>query len=462
MSCVAQENLVKNPGFEGAASTNGLPGGGWWLYEGVGEPKVFIDQNVAFQGNASVQLHAIAFTKCVLVSQSFAVAPGDEMHFEVRVRGENIPTNRASTYAGIAFRQADGRAVQRSYFKSDALSTNWSLISGNATAPAGTIKVEAQLGFTNAPGTLWFDDVVAVITSPFSFSLIQGPKPWAGEQEVVVRLVNRQTIQFHGTISTLFGKQVKALPVSLEPNASRELKLPINLVGAGDHAYKISLLDESGNSIRVVQGKFHTDGPLALFPACPCYQLVGDGNGETRIDAHVNVNPARLDGLKLMVEVSDAAGKQIEQGMAKVARDGSVGLNFQLPVQAPGVFDITARLLDRTGNEIATAKSDVHVVPSGEDQVTLQPDGFLNVAGKPNFPIGMYSCAHYQEMGKAGFTVTHQYGITTGEAEAAINRTDAELKELLDRSRANGMRMMVELPRKAIEQAQMATGAPPH
>lgn len=454
MTCAAQENLVKNPGFEGALSTNGIPGGGWWLYKGIGEPKVEVDKNVGFQSKASVQLHADAYTKCVLVSQPFAVAPGDEMHFEVRVRGENIPTNHASTYAGIAFRDAGGRVVQRSYFKSDALSTNWLLISSNATAPAGTVKGEAQLGYTNAPGTLWFDDVVAVITSPVSFSLIEGPKPWAGEQEIAVRLVNRQTNQFHGTISTSISKQVKALPVSLEPNTSRELKLPVNLTGTGDHAYKISLHDESGNSVRVLQGKFHTDGPLALYPACPCYQLVGEGNGETRIDAHVNVNPARLTGLKLTVEVSDATGKQIEQGMAKVSRDGSAGLNFQLPVQAPGVYDITARLVDLTGKEIATAKSDVHVVPPGEARVTLQPDGFLNVAGKTNFPIGMYSCAHYEEVGKAGFTVTHNYGITTGEAEDSINRNEAELKELLDRSWANGMRMMVELPRKAIEQAK--------
>src|SRR5258708_33881019 len=56
-------------------------------------------------------------------------------------------------------------------------------------------------------------------------------------------------------------------------------------------------------------------------------------------------------------------------------------------------------------------------------------------------------------MGTAGFTATHTYGITTGEAADTINPTDPELKDLLDRSWANGMRMMVELPRKAIERA---------
>jgi hypothetical protein len=57
-------------------------------------------------------------------------------------------------------------------------------------------------------------------------------------------------------------------------------------------------------------------------------------------------------------------------------------------------------------------------------------------------------------MGKAGFSGTHNYGITTGDALAAINPNENRLKELLDQSAANGMRMMVELPRAAIERAQ--------
>jgi len=89
-------------------------------------------------------------------------------------------------------------------------------------------------------------------------------------------------------------------------------------------------------------------------------------------------------------------------------------------------------------------------------RVIIGHDGFLRINGKPHFPIGMYSASSFPEMGKAGFTATHSYAITTGEANTQVNPTDARLKELLDRSWANGMRMMVELPRKAIEKAQWA------
>ena len=57
-------------------------------------------------------------------------------------------------------------------------------------------------------------------------------------------------------------------------------------------------------------------------------------------------------------------------------------------------------------------------------------------------------------MAEGGFTATHSYAITTGEADEATNSTDARLKMLLDRNATNGLRMMVELPRKAIEKAR--------
>src|SRR6267154_4302907 len=89
IACLAQETLVKNPGFEGGLSTNGLPGGGWWVFDGTGELKVKVDRTVAFQGQASAQLRAGADAKSVLVSPAFAVAPGDVMKLEAHARGEN-------------------------------------------------------------------------------------------------------------------------------------------------------------------------------------------------------------------------------------------------------------------------------------------------------------------------------------------------------------------------------------
>jgi hypothetical protein len=453
-SARAQENLIRNPSFEGAPGTNGLPGSGWWLFEGLGETGVKVDRAVAHSGQASVRLQSKEPAKCVLVSPSFEVAPGDELQFKAWVRSEQASPNTAATFAGLAFRHPDGQILERAYARSSAVGQSWVLISGTAKAPEGVSTAEMHLGYTNAPGALWYDDVAAVITSPVSFSLIEGAKPWPGEQEITLRIINRQTNQFRGSIAATMGKQTKSVPVVLAADTRRGSKVPLTFSGVGAHDYKISLLDEAGAPLRVLQGKFRTPPTLVLFPPCPCYHLADTGDGATRIDARLNLNPARRTGLKFNVRLSDASGQPIQSLEADPSNGDTVGLNLHVPTQKIGAFKVAAHLLDAAGHELARAENEVHVIQKETAQVTLGADDYLRVAGKPEFPIGMYNCGHYEEMAKAGFDATHEYGITTGEADAAINSNDIELQQLLDKSWANGVRMMVEFPRKAIEKAR--------
>jgi hypothetical protein len=101
--------------------------------------------------------------------------------------------------------------------------------------------------------------------------------------------------------------------------------------------------------------------------------------------------------------------------------------------------------------EIAKGASDIHVAPPEESRVAIGSDGFLRVAGKPEFVLGMYSASHFSEMAEAGFNATHSYAVVTGDTTDSINSNDVRLRQLLDSSWANHMRMMVELPRTAIE-----------
>src|SRR5690349_12194753 len=88
---------------------------------------------------------------------------------------------------------------------------------------------------------------------------------------------------------------------------------------------------------------------------------------------------------------------------------------------------------------------------AGRSKIEVGRNGFLRIDGQPHFVIGFYSAGHYEEMAKAGFSATHNYTISGGEADVPTNATDAHLQQLLDKNQANGLRMMVELPRKAIE-----------
>ncbi len=452
----AQPNLVKNPGFESAPATQGLPGEGWWLYEGRGQPEVRVDSKISHSGRASVRLRAREKAKFTLVSPRVEVSPGDELRFEARVRAEKLPRGAKGGYVGLAFRDATGRVFDRAYFQPDAISGDWTRVSGTVKAPANATSAEVHLGYTNAPGALWFDDVSVVITSPLSLSLADDAQPWPGEQQVTVRVINRQTNPFRGTIRAVADRKTNDVPVQLEPGTSQLIKVRVALTGVGLHKYKLSLLDSIGNRLRNLEGTWRTTAPLMLFPACPCYHPVGAGAGDMRVDARIVMNPKQRNGLCLAVELKDATGKTLQTETTDASEGDIVGLNLSVPVGAPGVFDVTARLLDRGGRELAKADTDIHVGPRDASQVKVGTDGFLRIGGKTHFPIGLYSCGRFDEMARAGFSGTHNYGITTGEATEAINPNEARLKQLLDNSWANGMRMMVELPRNAIEKVQWA------
>ncbi|HZM03507.1 MAG TPA: hypothetical protein VFC44_10810, partial [Candidatus Saccharimonadales bacterium] len=193
--------------------------------------------------------------------------------------------------------------------------------------------------------------------------------------------------------------------------------------------------------------------PLTLYPPCPYYQLAGEGQGETRVDARVNLDPSKAAGLKMRLELVDSAGASLLTRQAEFSGQNAAGVDFKVPVQTPAVFLAKAQLIDSSGQSLGDSQYEIHVIPSGQSKVTTGADGFLRVNGQPNFPIGMYSCGHFEEMAAAGFSATHSYAITIGEASDPINSQDGQLAELLDKSWANGMKMMVELPRKAIEKA---------
>jgi Uri superfamily endonuclease len=160
--------------------------------------------------------------------------------------------------------------------------------------------------------------------------------------------------------------------------------------------------------------------------------------------------------LQLATSLRDASGKEIAQSTIDASRGEFVGTKLRVPTTAEAFYTISVRLLARNGAEVDSGETDVHVHPSADSIVTTQPNGFLRVAGQPEFPIGMYSCSHYDEMAPAGFSATHSYSITLGDAADPINDHDVDVKRLLDLNAKYHMRMMVELPRHAIEKARWA------
>ena len=452
----AQENCIKNPGFEEQNATTHLPAGGWWVFEGRGKTTATLDSTVAHGGKYSLRLAGEPNAKSTFVSEKFEVAPGDELRFETWVRAQDLPTNASVVTAGLAFRRRDGTVFHRDYFHLDAPGGNWSRMAGTASAPAEAASAEVHLGYANGPGKIWYDDVVACITNELSLALSKGAQSWPGAQEITVKVSNRQLDAFRGAVVCAITGHDSKVPVIVPPRSSREFNIPIVLNGVGRHRYELSLLDDAGKSLRSQEGNFRTTAPLTLFPACPCYHIAGQGDGTTRIDAQVNVNPVQRDGMRLAVEISDASGKPVQKMDVDASQGEFAGCKVKLPVSQAAVFTVSATLKDKTGKELADDKTQVRVAPAGESRVVLGPDGFMRIGNRPVFPVGIYNCGRFEEMGQAGFTATHEYGIVTGPADEPINPNERRVEQLLDDSWSNGLRAMIELPRSAIEKGSWA------
>lgn len=452
----ASGNLLKNPGFEDGLGANGVPAGGWWVYKTEeGQPDVTVDAAVAHQGKCAVRLSAQAASKFTAVSAPFSVTPNDDIKFEAFVRGQGLRGGEDSIGIALSFRDRDGKVFDRNWVYPEKLpSGSWVHLSGAANVPANAVTGEIFLQFNRAVGTVWYDSVSAVVANTVSMTLAEAPKPYVGEQMIAVVLANRSDKSFSGSLKLTLGKQVSDTPASVAAGSESRIPLKIDLRAVGKHEYSLELFDASGAPERKIAGSFNVAAPLTIYPACPCYHAIGEGDGSTRVDVRISLHPDRLRGAKLEVRVSDSAGNALDTGSVDASGGGLVGRAFKVPVNAEGDFTATIKLLDADGREMGGEQCDIHVRPRSASRVTMGEDGYPRVNGKSQFPLGLYSAGRFPEMGEAGFSFNHSYQIVTGDAEDPINPTDIRLKDLLDRSAEAGLRMLVELPRKAVEQGK--------
>lgn len=306
---------------------------------------------------------------------------------------------------------------------------------------AVAVSASAQLNPKSASGSV-------------ALSVINGAKPWPGEQEITVRAANERSSEFSGNLSAQIGKTTHSVPVVLAAKSARNFNVPVILNSVGLHQCKIVLRDAQGDEVAEIKPEFKTWPPLVLLPVCPCYIAQGAGSEKILIDAMVNLPPERRPDMRVTLTMQAPELKQTQIMIQTPSPGETTEFRTTISNTDIGVFKIDGKLTDAQDREIGAAQGSVHVIEASAARVTIGPDGFLRVAGKPEFPIGLYSSSRDEELARAGFNATHNYNISSGNADAAINRTDFQLQQLLDESWSNGLRMMVELPRKAIEEGR--------
>ena len=168
------------------------------------------------------------------------------------------------------FRGQDGRIVDRARVRpSEIKPGQWMLLKGSVKTPPHATTADFDVSCSNLVGSVWADDVSAVISSPQSIYLENEPKPWPGRHELEVRVVNREATTFSGTVRVDVGESAADVNIAVPRSSAQKIKVPVTMSTPGSHRYAIVLLDRSHQRLRSLEGHFHISEPLTVFPACP-------------------------------------------------------------------------------------------------------------------------------------------------------------------------------------------------
>ena len=122
-----------------------------------------------------------------------------------------------------------------------------------------------------------------------------------------------------------------------------------------------------------------------------------------RVDARVIVNPAHTAGLRLVATLRDSSGNKLRRARSMLLAGNSSGRNCRCRVSQGAAYTISVQLVGKSGSAIDSGETDVYVHSAAESVVTIQKNGFLACRRRAEFPVGMYSCSHYDEMAAARF-----------------------------------------------------------
>ena len=137
-------------------------------------------------------------------------------------------------------------------------------------------------------------------------------------------------------------------------------------------------------------------------------------------DIIINIPADALDGTAIRAMlVRDGAAKPLAEWKTKAPFAARVPVSFDLSKQPKGTYRIRAELL--RGKELLASAQSRPMPYNPKPKVGFNKDGFLVVAGKPFFPVGMYTLQDgkgtnhdrvLDEAHKAGFNTTVFYAYT--------------------------------------------------
>jgi hypothetical protein len=467
MRAAAAENLVRNAGFEVVAA-NGLPADGWWIYPADLDPKIariLVDPAVAHSGTSAVQIEMNALGAADLVAPAAKVYPGDTLYYAVYYRSRLEPAvvdaAALAQEAGgmhrnidppwskvmIGYRNDVGHSYKPVDVMAKPVTDGWEKLEGTTTVPVGAVAVEAQFYVGNYTGQIWYDDVLIQRVNPVSVnaSPYQEQKP-RGRHRLACVLENHTGTTAPLRCELSFGGRVVGAASVTPSGAPREdLAVDYEVQEAGVGPLRLVLSEAPSNRVILeVEKTLTVVPPLTSSIVLPRY--VWPDRKVEQVSETVDVAlPADQLGAARLIITLLAQDKQISQTEIAPPETRNV---CALPVAglAAGKYLLQIRLVGAGNAPIAQAEEPFEVMGYARPTVEVR-HGTLLVAGKPFFPIGMFSPSpqYYEEYAKAGFNFAHSYGFD-GNDEGESLDTDRACLDTLERARAAGLWFVVSSP----------------
>lgn len=439
----APANLVRNPGFEGRASAQGIPTG-WWRWEQTkGESRCALDSDVKHSGAHSLRVTLAKPGNTVVVAPDIAVAVGEtfDVSVWVRVKGFQQKDVSGTVVANAAFRDSRGKFVRFVRFGKVVPEGEWVRLKAEAKVPPGIGTLTFELGLKDASGTVWFDDVSVTARSQYAIRpAVQSDEIPPGKSKWPVGIINRTGEKREARLEAWIGSGGWATTIRLDGSGVQRADVELNaprMTGARG-PLRVRLSDVNSNQVLAELNVDHLRvmDPVELEPLVPTHFCVEDG--KPTLEARVWNHLASGEAKALTVTLADSEGTILDTKAIADPKSGWQDVKLSSDKAVLGNYTVEARITGGDG-KAHKASQPWHVIHRSQARVIVNDAGFPVADGKPVFVLSTFNSGRYDLMAKTGFTVTHAWNRMKLPAEGA--RTDnQQALDYLDETESEGMK----------------------
>lgn len=457
----AQErpNLLQNSGLEDVGE-NDFPR--FWEPQIIGASAQFAaDTQEKHSGRQSVRITAPEVTRSYLRSKPIAVAPGERLLIGAWVKCRGVPADQGTVIAIAEFTNAQDRNPQNSKVgvailaEPTGAASQWQRIEGTVIAPPLAANLRLRLGFSYARGTCWWDDIGVQSQSALAARIdLPAARLVPATEAVPVMILNRAGTRGPARIRVTLAGQTSMTEFTLSGNSMQRVHVPIKVLSRGSSKLEASLF--TAGQEKALWSEERTvlvPPPLEMAPLIPTHWAREDGTPRLAGEIDLAVTSEERAGATLTARLLDGQNQERAVWSGDASGDAKrgplAGLNaFSLssPGLPEGAYRVVVELRQRRGQPISVEQP-WKIISRRQARVTLNTNGYLEQDGKVIFPLGIFNGgARMQEMGEAGFTVSHAYNAIYVEPGERPN--DQRVKKFLDDTEKAGMRMLFLVPMK--------------